>query len=176
MKKLIIILAIIIIPLVIQKNINAETIEIPNEAIRIRVIANSNSIEDQYEKIKVRGNIQLYLQGLLKEAKSKEETEQIIEKNLMGIEKNIKGTLREIDSNTKYQISYGKNYFPEKEFKGVIYEEGYYDSLVITLGKGQGNNWWCVLFPPLCLMETEEENMTDVEYEFFVNEVISKYK
>lgn len=176
MKKIIIILSIIIIPLAIRKNINAETIKIPNEAIRIRVIANSNSIEDQYEKLKVRVNIQLYLQELLKDAKTKEETEQIIEKNLMGVEKNVKDTLREIDSNTKYQIKYGNNYFPEKEFKGIIYEEGYYDSLVITLGKGQGNNWWCVLFPPLCLMETEEENMNNVEYEFFVNEVISKYK
>ena len=176
MKKLIIILAIIIAPLVIQKNITKEIIKIPNEAIRIRVIANSNSINDQYEKLKVRESIQLYLQELLKNATTKEETESIIKSNLMSIERNIKNTLKEIKSTTKYQINYGNNYFPQKEFKGIIYEEGHYDSLVITLGNGQGNNWWCVLFPPLCLMETEEENITEIEYELFVTEVINKYK
>lgn len=175
MKKLLIILAILIIPLVIQKNIKAEIIEIPNEAIRIRVIANSNSINDQYEKLKVRENIQLYLQDILKSATTKEESELIIKNNLMSIERKVKDTLKEIDSTTKYQINYGNNYFPQKEFKGVIYEEGYYDSLVITLGKGQGNNWWCVLFPPLCLMETEEETMTDIEYELYLQEVLNKY-
>ena len=175
MKRLIIILTIIIVPLVIQKNTEAETIEIPNEAIRIRVIANSNSIIDQYEKLKVRENIQIYLQELLKDAETKEETEEIIKNNLTNIEENVQNTLKEIDSKVQYQINYGSNYFPEKEFKGITYKEGYYDSLVITLGKGLGNNWWCVLFPPLCLMETEEENITEIEYELFVSEVLNKY-
>jgi len=176
MKKLMIILAIIIIPLVIKKNIAAETIEIPNDAIRIRVIANSNSINDQYEKLKVKDNVQLYLQELLKDATTKEESETIIKNNLMSIEKKVKDSLKDIGSLTKYNIRYGNNYFPQKDFKGLTYEEGYYDSLVITLGKGQGNNWWCVLFPPLCLMETEEDSMSNVEYELFVTEVLSKYK
>ena len=67
------------------------------------------------------------------------------------------------------------NYFPQKEFKGVTYEEGYYESLVVTLGSGSGDNWWCVLFPPLCLLEAEESEKDDVEYQFFVKELIDKY-
>ena len=70
-----------------------------------------------------------------------------------------------------YTLIYGKNFFPEKRYKGVVYNEGYYDSLVIKLGKGKGKNWWCVLFPPLCLMETDE----NVEYKFYVKEIIDKY-
>lgn len=65
------------------------------------------------------------------------------------------------------------NYFPEKEYKGVKYDEGYYESLVITLGEGKGKNWWCVLFPPLCLVEAEESDK--VEYKFFIKELIDKY-
>ena len=77
--------------------------------------------------------------------------------------------------NLPYQINYGKNYFPEKSYKGVKYESGMYDSLVVTLGKGEGENWWCVLFPPLCLMEAQETNMKDVDYEWFVKDIFKKY-
>lgn len=75
--------------------------------------------------------------------------------------------------NLDYKINFGENYFPEKEFNGVTYEEGYYESVLVTLGKGEGDNWWCVLFPPLCLLEAEESD--EVEYKFFVQELIDKY-
>ena len=176
MKRLILILAIIIIPLVYIKYDEEEQVIIPKDAIRIRVIANSNSIEDQYEKLEVRENIQLFLRNILKDAKTKQETENIINSNLMNINKNVKNTLKEINSNMKFDVNYGNNYFPAKTFKGVNYEPGYYDSLVITLGRGQGDNWWCVLFPPLCLMQTEEENISDVQYELYINKIISNYK
>ena len=54
--------------------------------------------------------------------------------------------------------------------KGIEYDEGYYESLLITLGEGKGDNWWCVLFPPLCLIEAEES--TEVEYKSFIKEII----
>ncbi|MBQ9011225.1 MAG: stage II sporulation protein R, partial [Bacilli bacterium] len=53
-------------------------------------------------------------------------------------------------------------------YKGVKYKEGYYESLLVTLGKGKGDNWWCVLFPPLCLIEADESS--DVQYKSFVKE------
>ena len=176
MKKLFIALAIILIPLTYNKYNSEEQVIIPNDAIRIRVIANSNSLDDQQEKLVVRKNLQIFLSDLLKDAKTKEETEETIKSNISNINQNITDTLNSLESKTKYETNYGLNYFPEKEFKGITYESGYYDSLVVTLGKGKGNNWWCVLFPPLCLLPTEEENITDVEYGFFVNEVISNYK
>ena len=72
-----------------------------------------------------------------------------------------------------YQLNYGRNYFPKKVYKGVIYEEGEYDSLVITLGKGLGENWWCVLYPPLCLID-DNNTTSDVEYRSLVMDLISK--
>ena len=58
--------------------------------------------------------------------------------------------------------------------KGIEYNEGEYKSLVVTLGNGLGDNWWCVLFPPLCLLEATES--TDVEYHSYVVDLINKYK
>ena len=57
----------------------------------------------------------------------------------------------------------------------MTYPAGYYESLVVTLGSGAGDNWWCVLFPPLCLLEAEETNTDDIEYKSFVQEMIEKY-
>ena len=76
-------------------------------------------------------------------------------------------------NNTNYDINFGYNYFPKKEFKGVEYKEGMYESLVVTLGNGEGNNWWCVLFPPICMIEAEES--TDVEYTTMIKEIMNKY-
>ena len=65
--------------------------------------------------------------------------------------------------------------FPEETYKGITYEAGKYESLLVTLGEGKGDNWWCVLFPPLCLMEAEETNTDEVEYKSFIKEIIEKY-
>ena len=77
--------------------------------------------------------------------------------------------------NITYNINYGNNYFPEKKYKGITYQEGYYESLVLTLGNGKGDNWWCLMFPPLCLMETENNDLKNVDYQFFVKDIFNKY-
>ena len=70
-----------------------------------------------------------------------------------------------------YTINYGYNYFPKKTYRNKTYEEGEYESLVITLGEGKGNNFWCILFPPLCMVD---EDQNDIEYKSFIKEVINK--
>ena len=89
----------------------------------------------------------------------------------------VETILKEEDQqDTEVKLNYGQNYFPEKVYGGVIYKEGYYESLVVTLGDGQGKNWWCVLFPPLCSVEAEsKEQASEVEYKFFVKDLITKY-
>ena len=62
------------------------------------------------------------------------------------------------------------NYFPKKEHNGIIYEAGEYESLVITLGQGEGDNFWCILFPPLCMVDENE----DIEYKSIIKEVLKK--
>lgn len=162
MKKIIVFLVIISIFINMNK---VKSVNIPDKSIRIRVIANSNSKIDQNEKIKISIEVQNYVQELLKNTTNIKEADRIIKNNINKIDNEIK------KYTNNYTLVYGKNFFPEKRYKGIIYNEGYYDSLVIKLGRGKGKNWWCVLFPPLCLMETEE----DVEYKFYVKEIIDKY-
>ena len=169
MKKQTIILVIIAVIIVLLVKDKSENIVIPKEAIRIRIIANSNDKLDIDEKIKVKKNVEKEIYSLLKSANSIEEAREIINKNLDKLNIVIEDT-----TNMDYSISFGNNYFPRKTYKGVIYDEGMYESLVINLGESKGDNWWCVLFPPLCLLDGNEET-EDVEYKFFVKELIDKY-
>ena len=173
MKKTIILLLSISIFYIFTSNILAKTIEIPNDAIRIRVVPNSNEEYDQQIKTKVKNKLQIEMYDMLKDAKNSTEAKTIIKNNLNNIDKNVKQTLDKEKYNKEYKINFGYNYFPEKEYKGVKYNEGYYESLLITLGEGKGDNWWCVLFPPLCLIEAEETKET--EYKSFVKEILDKY-
>ena len=102
-------------------------------------------------------------------ANSKEEAKNLIQNSLPNLKTIVDNY--QVD----YQMNYGMNEFPEKEYKGITYDAGKYESLVITLGTGLGENWWCVMFPPLCLLEAEESELDNVEYQFFVKNVLEKY-
>lgn len=164
MKKIIIFLLItliIILPNQQQKD----------DVIRIRVIANSNSDYDQKIKNEVSDNLKQELYELLKEEKNIENARKIIKNNINNLSNNIEKTLE--NENYSYTINYGYNYFPEKQYKNTTYKEGNYESLLVKLGKAEGDNWWCILFPPLCLIEAEESN-EEVEYQSFFINIIKK--
>lgn len=173
MKKTFVLIIFIFVFYVFISDVLAKDITIPNDAIRIRIIPNSNSSFDQDIKLKVKDKLEITMYDLLKDAESSEEAKEIIQNNLELVNKDVKKILSDENYDKGYTINFGKNYFPEKEYKGVKYEEGYYESLLITLGKGEGDNWWCVLFPPLCLIEGEED--TEVEYKSIVMEILNKY-
>lgn len=154
-------------------NVVAKNTIIPDDAIRIRVIANSNSNYDQEMKKKVKDKVQIDMYNLLKNTNGSNNAKKIINSNLNLVSSDIKEVLDNNNYNLKYDVNYGKNYFPEKKYRGVTYKEGYYDSLVVTLGEGKGDNWWCVLFPPLCLLEADDSH--DVKYTTAVNEMVDKY-
>ena len=164
MKKIIFMfISIIIGILVYQKE---EEIIIPGDAIRVRIIANSNSIEDVYKKMKLKEEIKSDLFNIVSESKSNQEARVQILNNINNIERIVK------NKTDNFKIDYGLNYFPKKIYKGVVYPEGEYDSLVITLGQGLGENWWCVLYPPLCLINDNEQT-NDVEYKLLVKELLN---
>lgn len=146
---------------------------IPDESIRIRIIANSDSFDDQYIKIKVKQLIEPVIEEDLSNSSSLKESRSIIKDNLNKYDSMISSYLVDNSYNDKFSINYGSNYFPEKEYKGVKYESGNYESLVIKLGSGMGDNWWCVMFPPICSLEVEENS--DIEYKVFVKELFDKY-
>lgn len=167
MKKILIISTIIITLLV---SIKEEKITIPNEAIRFRVVANSNSKEDQLLKKEIVNN----LIPTIKETTNYDSIEDVrksIKDNISLYTKIVDKTIKESNLNKTFHINYGKNHFPEKTYDNIIYEEGDYESLVITLGEAKGKNFWCILFPPLCLVE--KDNTTN--YKSYIKEIINKY-
>lgn len=167
MKKIIISLFIVTILLLVNKN--DTKVLIPDNAIRFRIIANSNSIEDQKEKIEIRNELEPIIADILNNSDSKEETKNEIDLNM----NEINNVINKYNSN--YDINYGLNYFPEKNYKKVTYKAGNYESLVVTLGDGLGDNWWCVLFPPLCLLEANENDYDDITYTSYLQELLNEY-
>lgn len=141
---------------------------VPSESVRFRIIANSNSNIDQTTKLLIKKDLESNLFPLLESSSSPEETKKIIENNQQVINSTIE------KYNVPYSINYGKNYFPEKKYQGIIYEEGEYESLVISLGEASGNNWWCIMYPPLCLLENNTSNQEEIEYKSYLWEIISQ--
>ena len=173
MKKFIVLISILSI-LSLANDYKNSNIEIPKESIRFRVIASSNKEEDQQLKLKVKENLEEELLSVLKDKNTLSSSRLAINSNLNLFKENIENTLKEENSNEKFTINYGDNYFPEKEYKNVIYKEGNYESLVVTLGEGEGENFWCVLFPPLCKLETTKDE--NIEYHVLVKDILEKYR
>lgn len=176
MKKIVFIVVTVIVAFIVYINVNAEMDEIviPEAAIRVRVIANSNTIQDQSMKMKVKEYIEKSISPLLVDVNSVEEARSVIQTQIESLNQEIAVLFQEQNYQKDFLIHFGDNYFPEKDYRGVHYEAGAYESLVVTIGEGEGDNWWCVLFPPLCLLEAEDNNSSDVEYQFFVTKMLKK--
>lgn len=167
MKKIIVVLFFVIVTSVFINE--KENILIPKDAIRFRIIANSNSKNDQNLKLDIKNDVEKELYKLISNAKTIDEARRIIEKNIPEVEKILN------KYNINYDIKFGENYFPQKNYKGIKYDAGNYESLVITIGEGLGKNWWCVLFPPLCLLD-EENKLDNNEYKLYATKLINKFK
>lgn len=172
MKKIIVVAAVIVC---ILSTLKSGVITIPKESIRFRVIANSNTQYDQNIKKEVVKNLESELRKIELVSKDILSTRTMIKRSIPTLEKSVENTLNKLNVQQDYSINYGMNYFPQKESNNVIYEEGEYESVVVKLGEGKGDNFWCVLFPPLCLLEGEEGNTDDIEYTSFIKELINKY-
>lgn len=169
MKKIIVIILICFIYIYFSIDNN---VVIPSEAIRFRLIADNNSNISQKNKFELNLLINNYLNKIIDKDFTYNDVNNVINSNIDNIKIITLQYLLENGLSNEFEVNFGKNYFPSKVYKGINYDEGYYNSLVITLGNGLGNNWWCVLFPPLCNLENE--NISDVQYKLYVNELINK--
>ncbi len=173
MKKVFVFILMLLLVVSVYKKSN-DSVKIPDSAIRFRILANSNSPRDQKIKEDIRDKMQKELYSLLQNSKSIDDSRKIINSNMSNFDEILKDSMKDIEYS--YSIDYGMHYFPSKAYKGITYDEGNYESLLVTLGSGKGDNWWCVLFPPLCLLEAEESSdVKDVEYKSFIKEIIEKY-
>ena len=151
--------------------INEQNIFIPDSSIRLRVIPNSNNPDDIYIKEQVKKYLENDIYLITKDIGNIEDARNVITESIPRIEDNINDIFTRNKYYLTYDINYGNNYFPEKIYKGNIYDEGYYESLVISIGEAKGDNWWCVLFPNFCLVDVNENH----EYKSYFKELVKKY-
>mgnify|MGYP004659405931 FL=1 len=146
-----------------------ENVIIPKESIRYRIVANSNNDLDQFNKLKANEVIFPIINDIMNNSNNIIEARKNINKNIPLIEKSLN------DLNINYKVSFGQNYFPAKTYLNNTYKEGNYESLVIYLDEAKGDNFWCVMFPPLCLIDINRENLDEVVYKSYAKEIINKY-
>lgn len=170
MKKLII-LIVIAFGVNLLSNSN-EYVEIPSSSIRMRVIANSNEKDDQDKKKVIKSIVEEKLYEIINEKDDYKTVDEAITQNKEKIDDAIEEVIEKEKLDVSFTSSYGLNYFPEKEYRGLSYKSGNYLSYVVTLGEGEGDNWWCVLYPPLCLVD---ENVDDYEYHSLIKDALLKY-
>ncbi len=166
MKKIIICLFVIV---VFMLSFTKENVIIPKESIRYRIVANSNNEIDQYNKLKANEVVFPIINDIMNNSNNIIEARKNINKNIPLIEKSLDNL------NIKYKVSFGQNYFQTKTYLNNTYSEGNYESLVIYLDEAKGDNFWCVMFPPLCLIDINRENLDKVVYKSYAKEIINKY-
>lgn len=159
MKKVIVVIMLILTIIFLSKN---------DEMIRIRVLANSNSEYDQKVKSEVVDIVKDEFKEILKDTRNINDARNKINANLDRISSKVDTFLTKSEIKYDSKVNFGLNYFPTKEYNKKRYEEGYYESVLITLGKGEGDNWWCILFPTVCL------NDGNVKYESFLKNIFEK--
>lgn len=144
--------------------------------IRFHVIANSDSEEDQELKFKVRNRVLAKVQNALEGSSSASRTRAYIEENLEKIEACALQCVRAegYDYNVKARI--GVTAIPAKQYDDVYFPAGSYEALTITIGEGKGQNWWCVIFPPLCLVDAQESQYEELFDEDIEGRLVLKSK
>ncbi len=139
-----------------------EPVVIPEEAIRLRILANSDSTKDQELKRKIRDEVNAEITKWVEELTSIDAARQLIKSRLSDIEQIVEQTLIEEGIDQAYTVDFQNNVeFPTKLYGNFIYPAGQYEAILITLGEAQGANWWCVLFPPLCFLDFSNGEAVD---------------
>ena len=146
-KKLIAMAAVIVIIAVASIGTNAK-----NDIVRIHILANDNTPEAQAIKLEVRDEINEYLAPLLSSCKKKSDAVEILEESLPQLQQIAQQT-----AGCSAEVTLGQEEFPQKTYNETVYPAGEYTALIIKLGDGAGQNWWCVAFPPMCYTSCDED-------------------
>lgn len=134
--------------------------DISSNVVRLHVVANSDTAKDQELKLKVRDGIIAYLEPVLRDVSDVEETKRIIGENIEGIEEEAQKLIKKYGYTYSVTASLGNFDFPTKVYENAQFPKGKYDALRIVIGNGNGQNWWCVLYPQLCFSQSTNGTLT----------------
>lgn len=136
--------------------------QVNDDYMRIHIVANSNSTEDQNIKYMVKDAVVDFLIPLLARAESRVEASEIVSQNLSKIEEVVNSVLKAQSANYYASVTIIEEEMPARAYDNMVLEEGIYESLNIKLGQAKGDNWWCVVFPAVCFLDTK--NFQNLEY------------
>ena len=156
--------------------VNAVSNNLADNVFRLHVIANSDSEEDQNLKYKVRDSLIGYMNTLTNDMNTKDEVIEIAHEHIDDFKKIAQNVVKENGYNYEVNVEIGNFSFPTKTYGDISFPSGFYDALKVEIGKAEGQNWWCVMFPPLCFVDVSsgvvpeeskenlEANLGDEEY------------
>ena len=162
--------------------VDAVSTDIANSVFRLHVIANSDSVEDQNLKYQVRDSLLKYMNSISENCTSKEEIIEIAKNNSEEFHKIAKQVISENGYDYDVNINIGNFDFPTKNYGDISFPAGSYDALRVEIGNASGQNWWCVMFPPLCFIDVSsgivpdeskeviQDSLTDEEYDIVSNQ------
>lgn len=136
--------------------------DVKDSLIRFHVIANSDTDEDQALKIKVKNAVIEYLYPYLSDSSSIEESRKIILDNEDKVKQIAQKVIKDNSYSYDVKLELSHENFPEKSYGNIVLPQGNYEAFRIIIGSGQGRNWWCVMFPPLCFVD---ESKAEVQYD-----------
>lgn len=172
--------------------VTAVSTDIANSVFRLHVIANSDSKEDQNLKLKVRDELLSYMNELSKTCSSKQEVMVLAQEHRQELQEIAKSVIEKNGFSYSVEVEIGTSDFPTKHYGDITLPCGTYDALKVKIGKAEGQNWWCVMFPPLCFVDVStgivpdsskqeiKENLKEEEYDLISktneHEIAFKFK
>ena len=143
--------------------------------LRIHIRADSNNQADQDVKYLVKNAVVNYLAPHLANATTKDKAMQIVEGQLNSIQQVCNKTLQSNGFDYLAKVKLCKEQFPDRSYNGVTLPQGVYDALIIELGTAQGNNWWCVVYPPLCFIGGENNGTSTIVFKSKLVEIVNQW-
>lgn len=150
--------------------------DIANSVFRLHVLANSDNTEDQDLKYKVRDHLLNYMNELCANTSNKKEAIEIVESHQEEFQRIAEETIQNEGYHYSVKLNIGNFEFPTKTYGDIALPAGFYDALRVEIGEAKGQNWWCVMFPPLCFIDVTsgvvpdeskedlKENMSEEDY------------
>ena len=191
-KKIYLFVPIFLIALIlfsIMSPINTLSNDISQKVLRLHILANSDSKADQDLKIKVKDNILKDTAYIFKDCNSLDESIETANKSINIFQKSAENTLKNCNSTYSVKVYVDKEFFDIREYKDFTLPSGYYNTIKIVIGEGKGHNWWCVMYPSVCisactddfdkvLTKKEKKMITSKKYipKFKMLEIVNKFK
>lgn len=180
MKKVIGVLMVVILSLTLyikyDENVQASRYkdDISNKIIRFHVLANSDDEEDQKLKLKVRDEVLKYVEPKIKGLDNKEQVKNFLIKEDSTIQDICNKTIKDNGYNYEVATKFETHDFPVKSYGNIVLPQGQYEAYRIIIGQGEGQNWWCVMFPPLCFVDISKGELAYKENEKAMKTVLSE--